>query len=92
MKLLFPETPSGTLAELWRACLDLLPQLGRKVVYDVTIGTSSTPVEHGLGYIPTTAIPVLHSDARVWRSANPDAKYVYFAASGSVICDIEIVR
>ena len=87
----FPRTPQGTLAELWRAVLLLLPQLQPVVRKGVTIGTVSTPVAHGQKSAPKTAHLVPHSDVRWWQTNDPDAKCVYFAASASVVCDVEIV-
>ena len=91
MSLSFPRTPGAPVGDLWRACLELVPQLERRVIYGVTIGTTSTSVSHGLGYVPKIAIPVPRADARVWRSADPDTERVYFAASAAVVCDIEVV-
>lgn len=88
----FPTTPSGTVAELWRAILRVLPSIGRrqKVLRTVAIGTAETPVAHGLGYVPDSASLILYSDARWWQTKNPDAKCVYFAASSSVTADVVV--
>jgi hypothetical protein len=50
----FPQTPKGTLAELWSAVIALLPQLGRRLVVrrDYAIATTETPVAHGLPFAP----------------------------------------
>jgi len=87
----FIKNPPSKLQELWQAVIDLLPQLRRRVVRNFTIGTIETPVAHGLGFAPQMAHPVPHADARVWRTSPPSSKCVYFAASTSVVCDIEIV-
>ena len=90
-RLNFPDRPLGTLADLWNAVTDLLPQLERRVVRGVTVGTVETPVAHGLKFAPQMGIPVPQADARVWRTRNPDARFCYFAASAEVICNVEIV-
>lgn len=90
-ELTFPRTPRGSLGELWQAAIDLLPQITPRVLRDRTVGTTETPIAHGLGFAPLMAHPVPHSDARVWRTRTPDAKYVYLAASGAVVCDVEVV-
>lgn len=89
--LTFPKTLTGSLQDLWQACLDLLPQLEDYIIPDITIGTSSTGVAHGLSAAPALVIPVLHADARIWRSATPDARFFYFAASTSVVCDFLVL-
>ena len=88
----FPTTPNGTLGELWRAVLRLLPQVGGKVVVNrgVSIGTDETPVAHGLRSTPVGAVLVPKSDCRWWQTKDPDAKYVYFAASSTVSSDVVV--
>jgi hypothetical protein len=90
-RFIFPNTPTGTVAQLWDAIWDLLPQLERRVVKNVTIGTVETPVAHGLKFAPQMGIAYPQADARVWRTRNPDPKFCYFAASSSVVCNVEIV-
>jgi hypothetical protein len=87
----FPITPQGTLGELWRAVLRLLPQMERVVIRNFTVGTVETPIAHGQKSAPKTAHPLPQADARVWQTKAPDTKCVYFAASASVVCDVEIV-
>jgi hypothetical protein len=87
----FPNRPTGTISELWQAIWDLLPQLQRKVVKNVTVGTVETPIAHGLKFAPQMGIAYPQADARVWRTRSPDNKFCYFAASASVVCNVEIV-
>jgi hypothetical protein len=87
----FPTTPGGTLSELWTACLRLLPQLEQKVIRDVAIATTETPVAHGMKSAPKTANVAPHSDARWWVTRAPDSRFVYLAASAAIIADVEIV-
>lgn len=89
----FPTTPDGTLKELWRAVLRVLPQIGRrqKVLRSVSIGTTETPIAHGLNYVPDSASLILQADARWWRTRIPDAKCVYFAASVAVVADVVVL-
>lgn len=86
----FPNTPSGTVAELWRAVKVLLPQLGGKgsVVRDVSISTVETPVAHGMKFAPQMGIPVPTSSATVWETRRPDSKCGYFIAS--VACKVNV--
>ena len=92
MPFSFPDNPAGTVEEL-RSDLknSLFPVINRRTI-TATIGTASTPVAHGLGEVPTVAIPVPRADARVWRSAAHDKDHVFFAASTSVVVDIEVSR
>lgn len=90
--LIFPETPDGTLGELWRAVLRLVPQIGGRVVVNpsVSIGTAETPVAHGLRAAPTSAMLVPQADCRWWQTKAPDSRFVYFAASTAVTADVVV--
>lgn len=90
----FPRTPGGTIADLWSAILRLLPQLGGKVTIarDVSVGTTETPVAHGLPFAPLEAIPLPRSDVRAWQTRDPDSKYVYVAASASATMNVAVLR
>jgi len=48
-----------------------------------SVGTSSTTIAHGLGRTPKTVQATPWVDARVWRSAAPDATNIYLQASAS---------
>jgi hypothetical protein len=89
----FPQTPRGTLAELWTACIGLLPQLGRRLVVrrDVTIATTETAVAHGLPFAPQVAIPVRQANVAVWESRRPDTKYAYLIAASATTANVVIV-
>ena len=87
----FIKRPPATVEALWQAVVDLLPQLGRRVLKDKTIGTTETAIAHGLGYAPKMAIPTPQASAYVWRTKAPDSKWCYFAASSACTIDIEIV-
>jgi len=98
MALTFPVRPSSALPELAQACIDLVPQLQRKlaVVQGYTIGTSETAIAHGLGVVPLTAIIVRHgapslAGPGVWRTRAPDERFVYYAASASTVCDVVVI-
>lgn len=91
--LTFPRTPNASLKDLWAAAIALVDELDKRhdtYRTDITIGTTETTIAHGLGFAPKCAIPIPHSDARIWRTRAPDNKYLYFAASGSVVADIKI--
>jgi hypothetical protein len=89
----FPSTPAGTVGELWRAILRVLPSIGRrqKVLRTVSIGTTETPVAHGLGYVPDSASLILNANATWWQTRSPDAKCVYFAASTAITADVVVL-
>lgn len=88
----FPATPAGTLGELWRAVLRLLPQLGGKVVVNpsVAIGTAETPVAHGLKVAPVSAMLVPQASCSWWQTKAADSRFVYFAASVAVTADVVV--
>ena len=87
----FPKTPSGTLAELWRAVLDLLPQLERGTIKDVSIATTETPVAHALGRVPDAVFCTPHSNVTIWRSRAPDTRFVYLTASSACVADLRVM-
>lgn len=89
----FPTTPAGTVQELWRAILRILPGVGRrqKVLRGRSIGTTETPISHGLNYVPDSAILIPQSDVRWWQTKAPDAKCAYFAASAAVAADVVVL-
>lgn len=60
------------------------------VLANQTVGVTQTTVAHGLAYTPTEISIVPRADARVWRSAAPDATNLYLTASVSVACDISV--
>lgn len=91
MAISLPQRANATTEELARDLRDLLPQLERRVLSSVTIGTTSTPLAHGLSGTPRLVNVLPHADARVWRSAAPDGSVVYLQASVSVACDVEVV-
>lgn len=89
----FPTTPAGTVQELWRAILRILPGVGRrqKVIRNFSIGTTETPVGHGLGYVPDSAFLIPRADVRWWQTREPDAKCAYFAASAAVVANVVVL-
>jgi hypothetical protein len=93
-ELEFPERPTGTVFDLWRATLDLVQQLrqGAKafVIKDVSVGTTSTALRHGLRGPPSMWKATPHADARVFRGAISDATFIYLQANTAVTCDVEI--
>jgi hypothetical protein len=93
MALSFPVKPDVTLPMLAQSCIDLVPQLQRKisVAQSVTIGTTETAVAHGLGAVPLTAMVLPHSNVAYWRSKAPDSRFVYLIAASSVVCDVAVI-
>jgi hypothetical protein len=86
----FPKTPAGTLAELWRAVLDLLPQLERGTIKDVAIATTETPVAHTLGRVPEAVFWSPHSNVTIWRSSPSTSRFVYLTASSACVADLRV--
>lgn len=94
MALTFPIKPTSTLPELAQACIDLVPQLQRKlaVVQNFTIGTAETAVAHGLAATPLAAWAVPHaSGVTYYRTRAPDERFVYLAASSAEVFDVVVV-
>jgi hypothetical protein len=87
----FPRTPPKTLDELWAAVLTLLPELARRVRRDQAIGTTETPIAHGLGFAPQAVRVLPTSDVRVWETQAPDSRFVYLRASGACTASLEFV-
>jgi hypothetical protein len=87
----FPQRPPETLVELWQWVRALLPQLRRTVVRTFAVGTTETPLAHGMRFAPQMAHPVPRADVRVWQTQIPDARFVYLAASSACTVDVEIV-
>lgn len=89
----FPETPGATVAELWRAVVRLLPQLGGKgaVIRGAAIATVETPVAHGMKFAPQMGVPVATSNAVIWETRRPDTKLGYFAASTACVANVRFV-
>jgi hypothetical protein len=87
----FPNTPSGTLGELWGAVFRLLPQLRRRVRRGFAVDTVETPCAHGLGFAPQMAIVSPQGDVTVWETRAPDTKFVYLAASKAALVNVEFV-
>ena len=89
----FPETPAATIAELWRAIVRLLPQLGGKgaVIRGAAIATTETPVAHGMKFAPQMGIAFPTSSATVWETRRPDTKCGYFAASVACTANVRFV-
>lgn len=94
MRFEFPTKPAGTLAELWQAILRLLPQLGgaTTMIRGVSIGTSETAIVHGLSSAPLAAVPILRANVSVWQTRDPDAKFLYLAASSATSIDVAVLR
>lgn len=86
-----PDRPSPTTEQLAQDTRDLARQGTRTLIRDVLVGTTSTPIAHGLSTAPRMVLVCPQADARVWRSATPDSTLVYLRASASVTCDIEVI-
>jgi hypothetical protein len=89
----FPQTPKGTLAELWSAVLALLPQLARRLVVrrDYAIATTETPIAHGLPFAPQVGLAIPQANVAVWESRRPDARCVYLIAASATTANVVII-
>lgn len=88
------DRPQTTVYELQRDVRDTFRALGvvatGLLVRDVSVGTSDTPLAHGLRSAPAAVFAMPHSDARVWR-VSVDSSVVVLRASSAAVCDVMIV-
>ena len=91
-RLRFPSRPLGSVQELERAARDLIPQLERNVINGVAVGTSVTPIAHGLGSRPSMVHAMPKSNVTVWEPADADAKCIYLQASAACLADVEVLQ
>lgn len=63
----------------------------RVFIKNVSVGTSSTPVDHGQRRVPKGFHATPHSNVTVYRAAEPDLSHVYVRASSACTADIEVV-
>ena len=88
----FPKTPAGALDALWRAVIRLVQQVEPRSVTlkNVEIGTTETPVAHGLKRTPAFCIPLVHNLQIACQCKNPDDRFVYLRASAACVCDVKV--
>lgn len=83
----FPRVAGASLADVQRDAYKAFQELGplayAKELVDVLVGTTSTPVPHGLGYPPKHVVVSRGFTAAISEAAAPDATYVYLVTSGS---------
>lgn len=86
------------LIEVAQALIRLIRQLGSgaeaRLLTNQAIGTSETPIAHGLGRTigaPRAVFVTPYADARVWRTKAPDSERLYLAASAAVSADLLVV-
>ena len=89
--LKYPSTPASSLQELDTNVRSLVPQLERKILTDISVGTGETAVAHGCSSPPRFFSVCPQADARVWRSTASDSRCLYLTASAAVTVDIEVV-
>jgi hypothetical protein len=92
MAFRFPTQPPKTLMELFDRLRELLPQVEVKVLASREIGTTETPIAHGLRQVPIfvrTSNP--HCLAVIRKTKNPDDKCVYLRATNKVVADVWVV-
>ena len=87
----FPKIQPTTLGDLWRAVVDLLPQLRRDVRRSITVHAYETAVAHGLPFVPQAAIPMRTANVSAWESKSPDSKNVYLTAASETVVNVEII-
>lgn len=66
--------------------------LTENLLTNVTVGTGSTTIAHGLAVTPNSIRLIPRADARVWRSADPNGTNIYLQANVSVSCDIYVSK
>lgn len=88
----FPETPAATLSEIWRALVRLVHQVEPKsvTIQNVEVGTTETPIAHGMRMVPAFCVPIAHNLQIVCQCKPPDAKHVYLRASAACVCDVKV--
>ena len=88
----FPETPVGTLAELWRALIGLLPQVEPRsaTIKAATIKAEETPIAHGLKVAPSFCSASPYASATWYQTKNADARFVYLQASAECLADVKV--
>jgi hypothetical protein len=90
-----PDQPLTSLVALQEALTFAFAQLGPAAlgytIRDQAIGTSSTPIAHGLTAQPRFVMAFPQSDARVWRSAVSDDRRVWLQASSATTADVLVV-
>lgn len=92
----FPTSPSNDTAEILRRdtanALRTITSVGQAVLLkNISVAAASTAVSHGLRVAPRAFFAIPQADARVWRSATPDASNVYVQANIASTCDILII-
>lgn len=98
MALTFPVRPSSPLPELAQACIELVPQLQRKIsvikAQSIAAASGTFPyqaVAHGLEAVPLSVIPVPHTHVDMWVGKPADERFVYLSAASPVVCDIVVI-
>jgi len=89
--LRFPSRPLGTVQELERATRDLVSQLERRVINNMSVEIDRTALAHGMSTTPSMVHVIAHSNAHVWQCAAPDSKCVYLQADAPCVVDVEVI-
>lgn len=86
----FPDRPGCTTEELRTDIKEfIIPAVMRRTI-TYAVATTETAIAHGLGEVPTVIHPVARANAVVWRSSDPDDKFIYLTASSACTVDIEV--
>lgn len=86
----FPDRPGCTTEELRIDVRDtIVPAIMRRTI-TCSVAKTPTAIAHGLGVVPTWVGWSPRADARVWRSADPDDRFIYLTASDACTVDIEV--
>lgn len=91
MPITFRDNPNTTLPELQREVKRVVEQIKEPVVIkNVTIGTGATPIAHGLGFVPRTAVLVPYELVTWCRAGAPTDRVVFFKASAETKADVVV--
>lgn len=90
-RLRFSTQPPKDLQEEHRRLVELLPQLERRFIEDVEVGTTETAIAHGLNFTPRHANPIPHCLAMVCETKRPDSRNVYLRASNLCVVTLELI-
>ena len=92
----FPSSVGGDTTDLLRRdvvnALQTVTSVGQAtLLIGQAIGTTSTPIRHGLSSKPRAVFAIPTTNVTVYKIAAPDATYVYLAASVAASVDIMVI-
>lgn len=95
MSIDFKHKPDEPEADFRERVYDVTQRLGPaaegRVFTGVAVGTTLTPVAHGLPQAPRAVYAMPNSDARVWEPQAADSVRVYLQASAATTCKVLVI-